>query len=322
MLPSITALLLATVVTVAYLVLTEHLDYTSVRRRQLDAWAAAAAIGCLGLILYGNVSVRRTAQHDEESIPDATLEQAVPVGRKTPVHLEVPPDAAAPAPRLIVVAPPPADAAVPESPPPAADAQGPSREQVNGPVLDHPPLVRLPGEPTLQPTLAADPSVPTLTPVPGTTVQPWVPATATPAPPATSTALPTPEPRATPHCGDPADIKMSVVNLHSDREDVGGELVVDYSFDIRNDSAFPVSVVQGFVTVTRAQGGSETYGTQSMADVTIEAGAVFPVARRIPLDTRPPPFGDVRICVNFWMETCGQRRELDRGGQCQQVTGF
>jgi hypothetical protein len=129
-------------------------------------------------------------------------------------------------------------------------------------------------------------------------------------------------PSATPYCGDPALIDIEVANIRTRRRNQGQDMVVEYSLDIRNRSPFPVTLRDMRVTVSRlGGGGQEQFASQPLTDVTIEPGAVYPVASRVVLETRPPPVGQVQFCLTYATETCGR---YNRSGntRCQVVEGF
>jgi hypothetical protein len=327
MVAAVLALLAAVMVTVTYRVLTEHLDYASVRRRQLDVWAATAAIACFGLIVYGNATTPRV--------------QAPPL----PTELLVPPDAAADPVRRMggptpVVSPPPqiepAVAPVTIEDPGAVAvvlAEAPSVLPDADTRVEQSPRPRATSASVyLGPETATATAVVLIesTPLPSPTARALEPRTATPRPSPTGRPQPTtvppteqppPLPSATPHCGDPNDIRIVVSRLSTRRNDVGGEIVIDYSFDMRNDSTFPVTVAKMRVTVTRLGGGAEEFASHGLDDVTIEPGASYQIKRSITLETRPPPVGEVNLCLTYRTETCNEG--VPRGGnRCRIVDGF
>jgi hypothetical protein len=89
-------------------------------------------------------------------------------------------------------------------------------------------------------------------------------------------------------------------------------VVVSFHFDVRNASQFPVTLTSMGVVL---QAGTDTFGSTSLAVVTIEPGAVYPVTDRILIQRFPAPHERVEMCVNFVPETCG-RSPIRRGNQC------
>ncbi|MCE7938743.1 MAG: hypothetical protein DYG90_09230, partial [Chloroflexi bacterium CFX6] len=72
----------AVVTACAYTILSERMDYASVHRRQLDAWAAMAAVTCLVGILFGGAEARSAAQSVTRQ---GRLEPAGPAGAAAPI---------------------------------------------------------------------------------------------------------------------------------------------------------------------------------------------------------------------------------------------
>jgi hypothetical protein len=309
-------------------VLTEHLDYASVRRRQLDVWAATAAIACFGLIVYGNATTRRVEPPPTPTEPGAPADSAVDPVRR----INQPTEGSAPPPVLEPVEAP--DTVDDPGAPSVLVADGPSSPPEAGSAEQKPARARATIETVyLGPeTATATPAVLTLaTPWPSPTIRAVEPSTVTPRPtivqrpqptPLPPTSQPPPLPSATPHCGDPNEIRIVVSRIATRRVDIGSDIAIEYSFSIRNDSAFPVTVAKMRVTVTRLGGGAEEFASQPLEEVTIEPGALYPVSdRRIALETRPPPVGEVNLCLTYRTETC--REGLPRGGnRCQIVDGF
>jgi hypothetical protein len=337
MLAALLALLAAVATTLVYLVLTEELDYSSVRRRQLDAWAAVVAVACMAVILYGNASGRQHVLPTPE--PDT-----VPPSIE---HREVPRQSTANAPAVEPVGPTaPVDVVADVGPvaPPAeivAESEplsegGSSSERSEGGVDDGVP-VDVPGKESTVPTpQLAVPGEPTMTPAPPTPVPPEVappplptrplqvpgPTRVRPTSPPPTT-LPTGVPYAspTPECGDPARIDIRVGDVTTEIDRSGGQVLVHFRFDVRNASDFPVTLASMRV---HAGAGPDIFGSTSLSEVTIESGAVYPVDDLVVIERYPAPSERVQLCVTFVPETCGRARAEQRmGGRCWSgVAGF
>lgn len=329
MLVAVGALIVAVATTVAYRLLTEHLEYASVRRRQLDVWAAGVAVLCLAGVVYGTAAARRSARPGGPAPDGGPGTSPAPVKRQGPVRLDGGSEEG-PAPAgegLLTLGPPPGVGSA--QPTPAAIMTARRVPDEVGSVASPTLLLQLP--------LPATPKVPPPPPDPAPTVLPTTtfeagggpnplppPATSTPPAPTAlpPTAAPTALPTATPHCGDPAQIEVRIEDLRTRRRTVGRDLVVEFAFDVRNRSEFPVTLVDMRATVSRIGAGSEQFASMALEDVTIEAGAVYPVARRVTLEARPPPVGTVQLCITYAAESCGQRVPYSVGSQCQRVPGF
>jgi hypothetical protein len=222
MLAALLALFVAVAVTLTYLVLTEEMDYASVRRRQLDAWAAIAAIGCMAVILYGNATGRR----DIENRPDVPEPFSIaetadpPVRRQTPgspesLPVEEPPsvivlaDGPAQAPQLEATIQEDLGAALESHDDGEPDSSEPELVATDLPAKAPPP----PPQPEsrdvrselVPPTVMAigptpSPESPSRPVLPGI-IQPIRTRTPTEEPTSAPTRLPYASP--TPHCGDP-----------------------------------------------------------------------------------------------------------------------
>jgi hypothetical protein len=173
----------------------------------------------------------------------------------------------------------------------------------DGPLILEPTATRFlvwPTAPASATAVPIQPGVirPTRTPLPTTEPTPVV------------TRLPFASP--TPHCGDPDAIAVRVGELTTHIEEENGSTVVRFHFDVRNASPFPVTLTSMAVVL---QAGPDTFGSTSLNVVTIEPGAVYPVADRVTIERYPAPHERVEMCVSFVPETCG-RSPIRRGNQC------
>ncbi|MCC7019200.1 MAG: hypothetical protein IT332_05570 [Ardenticatenales bacterium] len=336
------ALAAAVMTALAYTVLTERASYASVRRRQLDAWAAVVAFLCLIFLASGGHDVRQ-AYERRLALAQSVTAPVIPIGRRAPVSLRTPspesvarPDgavrraesaAASGAAEALPVAPD----APSEAPRPAAS--DPERQPVDGlragdalvsAVGDEPVLVVIGTEappeatavlavPTAVRRYAVDPPpliVPTLR---APTAPPSMPQ---PLPPATPTAT------ATPECGSPDDIELalSIRDARADRSD--GDLVVRYRVEVGNGAGFPVTLANINVTALNSAGGSETYGHATRPDTTVGAGASVVLEGGLRLDRSPGPFGRTELCISLTGDTCGRRSRYEAFRRCSTVNGF
>jgi hypothetical protein len=342
------ALVGAVATVIAYGALADRFDYASVRRRQLDVVAALVAFLCFGGIVYGGVQTRLHAR-DHRAPPAAPT-----------VTTPAPDGAAADPGQAIAVAPAPSSAPVqllappvdgPQPPPvPVGETAGGSG---TGPDRDEPaltgyrgvPLATLPAlptpvalatnavAPTLGPTLVAVVATATRLVAPATAtavspivtrvVPPVAPPTRTPVPPTPvlPTQVPMPLPTSTPNCGNPAQAQVTMSDLSASADRSGTDLVIRFRAQVRNESAFPVTIADTSVTAVNKVAGAEQYGYARLPDVTIEPGAVITLDGAVNLTKLPPPFGTTELCVSFALDTCGLRAERPVR-QCHPVRGF
>lgn len=335
------ALAAAVVMALAYTVLAERASYASVRRRQLDAWAALVALVCLLFLFSGGHDVRRSYERRLALAPPApTL--AVAIGRQAPVSLKTPlPDAVARPSGAVAraasdVAPAPEAVAVEAAPPPSDG--GVRRGTDAGRTIDARPIVADAPDAAAQPALVAegtgvpvDATVPARVPTPARqirigdppplvvpTLQPATPRPSMPQPPPS----PTPTATATAVCGSPDDIDLSVAVREARADRTDGELVVRYRVEIGNEASFPVSLVNIHVTALNSAGGSETYGHASRPDMDVAAGAAVTIEGGLRLDRSPGPFGRTELCVTFSADSCGRRSRYEAFRRCTTVNGF
>jgi hypothetical protein len=136
------------------------------------------------------------------------------------------------------------------------------------------------------------------------------------------TEAPTRLASATPHCGDPEDIRLRVERLDTTLDRSGGDLVVSYRARIRNESPFPATMADVVVTALNHSAGSEHFGHATRPDVTLESGAVITLEGALTLTKSPPPFGSTALCLSFVGESCGKRPPYRVNRQCTTVRGF
>jgi hypothetical protein len=329
----------AVLTVVLYVALTEHLDYTSVRRRQLDSWAILMALAWLAGILYGGADARRAAH----VLPGPAVR---PTARVEPIH-RIRPPVLDRDPALVAVAPPsgPAVPAARPGPqlataaPAGVDAVGASAGEDGAAAGD-----RAGRRPAGAPPVAAGAALPTAVlrqqPFGGffaTSVAPPPTAlalllpTATPPPPSTATPPPTAlpptsvpplPPPATPSCGDPRDIRLAVEILEAEAEYREHDVVIRYRIRVSNESAFPVTMADIVVTALNRSSGSEQFGHDTRPDVLVQPGAVLPLDGAVQLTKRPSPFGETVLCLGFVGETCGAREPYRVTRRCSTVGGF
>jgi hypothetical protein len=341
MLAALLALFAAVATTFVYLLLTEEMDYASVRRRQLDAWAAVAAIACLAVILYGNASGRRSVERPLDIVPPSgpLFDEAIP--RRTAAVTAAPTTAPAQLSPEAAVLVSEADTPAVEDSLPAADTDRGDGEGgiANAPAVQPIPVatdsketVAPPRFAQTEPTEGRGPTVPPVTPTlrapqPPTHVLPIF-VSPTPIPSATATrratAVSPPLATVTPDCGDPDDISVNVGDLASSVERVGGDVTVHFKFDVKNDSGFPVTLGSMRVSAVVEGSGSDTFGSTALSPVTIQPGAVYPVEDAVRIERYPAPNERVQLCLTFVPETCGRSRPGNRmGGRCwSDLAGF
>jgi hypothetical protein len=341
MFPALAALIGAVVTAAVYMHLAERLDYSTVQRRQLDVWTSAVAVVCLAAILYGGAGVERR-QATGALTEAAGLGQPVQaIPRLRSVSLVRPPSDTVAAGGAELAPEPPPELGLEGGPMPVVDegaAPGGSRSVPRSDdshaserptmavgLIEVPPL----SSPTPPPELRVVPvttrlASPTATArlVPATSRPgglPTVRPSATPLPP---TVEPLPPPTATPHCGDPEDVRLDVEIVAARREQRGRDLVIHYDIRARNDSSFPATMADGVVVATLRNGGSEQFGHTAVPDTTIEPGALIALDGTVTLKRIPPPFGTVETCLRFVPETCGRRLEYRIVSTCRSVDGF
>ncbi len=342
----------AVVTACAYTILSERMDYASVHRRQLDAWAAMAAVTCLVGILFGGAEARSAAQSVTRQ---GRLEPAGPAGAAAPIDRlgfpplggegDAPSPAAAPAGAALPGAAPPPVAMPAAEPAPAerpergrdAPASNAVVEPVAPQVEEAAPEVDL--APWLVPTVVTrrvDPSglyVP-VTPEPPATpavsrvvIVTLAPPTPTPEPPtatAEPTLAPTVEPAPTAFCGPPNAMRL-VLDVDGAQADRRSEPQgVSFRSTVRNDSAFPVSLTGLVITAQDSRSGADQFGSdRRQGAVEIAPGQSVSIDGVVKLDKFPSPFGRSELCVSFVAETCGRRsdqRPVTR--RCTSISGF
>jgi hypothetical protein len=343
------ALVVAVLTVIAYVVLAERIEYSSVRRRQLDAWAAATAMACLGGIVYGGVATR-ASRHDRDRPAVATAPaapadapgRAADLGR--PVVL-----APAPSPAPVQLLAPGAPLGLIQAPNPAPSAPGLGAEEPVRPVRRDAagvPLAELPS-PTPGVASAYTPAA-TGSPVPTSALtvpsatRPLATATTTPAgvvstrvapPPAqptrtrvpstsvVPTVAPLPLPTSTPNCGNPSSAQVAMSGLTAAADRSGEDVLIRFQAQVRNDSPFPVTLADISATATNRVAGSEQYGHTTLSDISIEPGAVITLEGSLTLNKLPPPFGTTELCLSFALDSCGARADRPMS-QCAAARGF
>lgn len=338
------ALLGAVFTLLLYLALTEQLDYASVRRRQLDAWAAIFACVWLFGIAYGGASaVQERASAPPIHASDLAV-PAIPRVHQPDLSLPAAPESEASGEDDLGLAP----ASIPPALSVSTDGDGPSAasdaESKRGASAEdrrlddreeaassEPAEVLAEDLPVLPPEaapvseiIALPPSVPIEAPptaVPVVIVLPSAPPppTATPRPPVA-------EPRAplqpTPHCGNPNDIEvqLSILDAYAQRD--ADRHVVRYEVAIANKSGFPVEITNVVVTAQDAKSGNDQFGNERRSDMRIDALRDFTLDGGVVLEKHPSPFGRSELCVSFVTQTCGQRSRFPNTRRCENIRGY
>ncbi len=324
-----------------YHLLTEHLDYASVRRRQLDAWAAASALTCMLIVFYGRVEDRfgQGAIGVERAGPRPAAILRVhqpslylpPAKAAEPEGLAVPLDE----PGSLGEATTGGDIALPES---DSKPETLSSEEPNVPRIEAVPMpddILNASAKTAAPLLSEGPAIEAVEPEPSPTIQrlvtrapvfvtaPPVP-TADPQPTlvAPKPDLPTLVPPPTPHCGDPEAIRVSlrideaVVDRDDDRQ------VIRYRARLRNDSSFPVTASRMVVTAQDSRSGSDHFGSDRRPDLTVDREHEVQFEGAVRIDKHPSPFGRSELCISFVSDSCGRQPEFATTRRCFAISGF
>lgn len=356
MLQTVLASLWALATLIGYQVACDRLDADSLRRRQVDAWAALSALMALGLILHGGSQVGRAAlerpasppvhqdapervassvpapQGAWPSAPDAASGIVADLGRDAGPAVE-PGDAqpAASPEAMVGAAEPVVDGADPDPDAPAAAAAG-SDQASTGP-LPVPEVARpqpiAPGVPApedpvrlvpLTPTArAAQLPPPRLDPI---VVPPVVEPISPTAQPEPTQAAPQPPVVPTPACGDPRELRVGLHIAEARAEREGDRAVVRFRARIRNESGFPI-VATGVVAVAQdGRSSADQFGIERLPDVQIEALAGLDLSGAIALAKQPSPMSRSEICISFVAETCGLRGDQPLTRRCFQIGGF
>jgi hypothetical protein len=340
----------AVVTVLLYAVAAERMDYATVQRRQLDLWVAAIGFGCLVTILYGAAEVRRTNGAVPTPAPMAATRPPLVTRHFAPdLHRgTVPSDPAAAGDEAVAAQAVATDNGAPIS----SAATEPAAPYYHGIGWRRPTAVSLPGPQPVAPaslpvaSAVSMPSwrgvftpvlevLPLATPMPPGHEIPIATLAATALPrdptdvPPPQRPLPTeppdvgpPLPTATPYCGDPQDIRVTldVVDAFVDRG--GDTLAVGYRAEVRNASAFPVTLVDIAAVVESRDVGSERFGHQSVSDVALEPGVLHRLDGRVELTKSPPPFDLTRLCVSFVPQTCGRALPYRITKHCFDTRGF
>ncbi|MEO8082391.1 MAG: hypothetical protein ABI780_01070 [Ardenticatenales bacterium] len=337
------ALAAAVLTALGYTVLAERSTYASVRRRQLDAWAAIVALFCILFLASGGHDVRR-AYERRLALAQPEPTAVIAISRRSPVVLRTPSPRTNARPNgdvaLYVAAPPAPEhtsqdlpAAMPESATRGRDRTSRSRVDAfepSGAPLDDVVAagLNLSAEGTGIPAQATaslaepteDPHVIVGNPPPleMPTVRTTFPLP-TPPPPAASE---TPTATSTPQCGNPDDIELalSIREAHADRSD--GELVIRYRIEVGNGATFPVTLANLNITALNSSGGSETYGHATRPDMSVGAGGTVTLEGGLRLDRSPGPFGRTELCISLAADSCGRRSRYEAFRRCSTVNGF
>lgn len=341
----------AVVTACAYTILSERMDYASVHRRQLDAWAAMAAVTCLAGILFGGAEARSAAQAIARDGYAGRAGAGTAAAARFDRLVEPPlpggdGQAATAAPAVHAPAVQPAPLAVPTTAPAPAEHPEGRRDDPAPRVIAEPAAPQVPAAapeidlaPWLEPTVVtrrADPSglyapatpVPPAAPAVGrVAIVTLVPPTPSPAPPtatAEPTSAPTVEPAPTAFCGQPNAMRL-VLDVGGAQADRRSEPQgVSYRSTVRNDSAFPVSLTSLVITAQDSRSGADQFGSDRRAGaVEIAPGETMSIDGVVKLDKYPSPFGRSELCVSFIAETCGRRsdqRPVTR--RCTSISGF
>lgn len=343
--PTIFALLLAVATLFAYHALTERLDYSSVARRQMDAWAAISALLCLLGIAYGGHAARQRAAADEASLslvmaPTPILRSQVPDLRtpamaqpplgepqwalETEGRIETLRDAAAES----VDSGAPAGEARRES----GDARYVSQEdlagegetEAEGRLIEATPIARqsttlllLPPQatPTLQRVVTRVPAALTARPPTQVAILP----TATALPPTSAPELPV-DP--TPVCGDPTAIRVGLNILEAKVDRDSEPQAVRYRVRIENDAAFPIVASNIVVTAQDSRSGSDQFGSDRPSNVRMDGRHSVEIEGAVLLDKQPSPFGRSELCVSFVADSCGRQAPFPITRRCYFISGF
>ena len=337
----------AVLTVILYVALTEQLDYTSVRRRQLDSWALVMSLAWLSGIVYGGVDVRLNAPiyrvppflpaPPPQVIPRLTPPALYLDPAGSPVAPPVSPDAVVAA-AVVPVAPvaQPVEAVGDHDPAPdhgskegdvaamvSTGSTGSDYAPVAPPMPTATPssvLVPLPGWPVAP---APQPG-PTHAVIALPTLVPRIPATPTPAPP--TAVPPTEEPVAPPvptlQCGEPAHIDMNVRITEAEAEQHDNDLVVRYRVEVTNNSTFPVTMANIEVAALSRGSGSERFGYDTPPNVLLQPGASVPIDGAVRLTKRPSPMSKTDLCITFVGESCGRRLPYSVIRRCSTVSGF
>lgn|GEM_PF-2453886 len=340
---SLVALAAAVVTVVAYALLADRLDYATVHRRQLDVWAAMAGFVCLTAMLYGAADVRREARMQRMS-PDAAATPSEVVERHEPVPLRVDDSGGGVVEKsdesVVIVAVVPGtddDQVQPRSSGVVetlllrrgGDREVDAAEEFESPAVAVPtqdlPLAQEVLTPSLGAPMFSTPPLPTQAPVVVVATESAQPPPQPTSPPATQappTASPQPLPTATPHCGDPADIDVTLQVVYARFDRQAEPPRVGYEARVTNHSTFPVRLVDILVSVESRSVGAEQFGHSTLRDVDVEAGVVYSLAGEVELTKSPPPFGTSQVCVSFVTETCGRSLPYQITKHCKAAGGL
>jgi hypothetical protein len=348
MVQTLLASLWALATLVVYQLASDRWDGMSLRRQQLDAWAALSALMALGLILHGGS--RASGAVLPAPLPAAPAPApsahtqaapAAPDAAFNPLPASQPADTRP----ALLDGGAAADAAAAvdhrAATPVAGDHGDPvAPRAASDPAADPAPLTDLPAAPGAQQPPAVDPPA-TADPVDLVGVVPVRPAvtpTAVPvrpvvAPPVIRPISPTQAPEPTveappatvdpaPICGDPRALKVSLSILEAQAERGGQQQVVRFRADLKNESGFPV-VATGMVAVAQdGRSSADQFGVERLPDVQIEALRSLVLEGRVALEKQPSPMSRSELCISFVAETCGLRGDSPLTRRCFNIGGF
>lgn len=358
MLQTVFASLWALATLIVYQVACDRWDADSVRRRQVDAWAALSALLALGIILYGGAQVGRAAMEQPDSpVPGERVPERVASVEPLPQGGAL--DAPGAAVASVADGQPIAPAGSAPLPAAAVPGEAPALGQENVREADPAQAGRRPDPVAAAPEAAAP--APGLAPAPGSELAQPQPAQPDPAgddpvrlvpvtPTARAAALPPPalqpiivppvvepisptvqpEPTAlpelpavpTPACGDPRLLRVSLNIEEARAERDGDRQSVRFRARLRNDSGFPI-VATGMVAVAQdGRSSADQFGVERLPDVQIEALAQLSISGAVALAKQPSPMSRSELCISFVAETCGLRSDSPLTRRCFQIGGF
>lgn len=357
MLQTVSASLWALATLLFYQIGCDRLEGGSLRRRQLDAWAALSGILALGLILSGGASVGdAAARQDRPAAPSDAPAATVPARSTDAGHSGSGAPAAAPAAHAPVAAVGDTGPAAPPEAVASSNLAGPApsgSETGSEPVdSDGQPEAgadpRAPEEPAphsvTAPTAPAGPAGPPAAPDPvqfigvaptraalAPTPQPISPVIAPPVvQPISPTSAPEPTVEAppeapqapTPVCGDPRAIKVSLSFDEAQAERRGQEQVVRFRARLRNDSGFPIVAGSMVAVAQDGRSSADQFGMERLPDVQIEALRGLVLEGMVAISKQPSPMSRSELCITFVAETCGLRGDNPLTRRCFNIGGF
>lgn len=356
MLQTVSASLWALATLLFYQIGCDRLEDGSLRRRQLDAWAALSGILALGLILTGGATVGDAATRQDRPALPSVAPATVPARSTAPGDSDSGAPAAAPgthalaaAPDLSLAAssPPDTRSAVPVEPGGAGPATGalPEAPAGQGPAAADSPEPEAPDPvgapaPTAAPGAAGAPAAPdpveligvtptraaqapTPQPISPVILPPVVqPISPTSAPQPTVEAPPEAPLAPTPVCGDPRAIRVGLDFDEARAERQGQAQVVRFRARLRNDSDFPIVAGSMVAIAQDGRSSADQFGMERLPDVHIEALRSLALEGMVALSKQPSPMSRSELCITFVAETCGLRGDNPLTRRCFNIGGF